>query len=110
MNETRYPETTGSSGLASTAAEKAREVAAAAGDLAGQATGKVQELAATAAEKAGQAKDRVQEWAAASTDRAGEAVREVANDLTDLVRRYPIPALLIGFGLGLLVARATRVQ
>jgi ElaB/YqjD/DUF883 family membrane-anchored ribosome-binding protein len=32
---------------------------------------------------------------------------DIAGDITNLVRNYPIPALLIGVGLGFLVARAT---
>jgi hypothetical protein len=32
----------------------------------------------------------------------------VASDLTDMIRRNPIPALLIGIGVGFLIARATR--
>jgi len=32
----------------------------------------------------------------------------VADDLTNLIRRNPIPALLIGIGVGFLIARATR--
>ena len=32
----------------------------------------------------------------------------IASDLTDMVRRNPIPALLIGIGVGFLIARATR--
>ena len=32
----------------------------------------------------------------------------VAEDLTGLIRRNPIPALLIGIGVGFLIARATR--
>jgi hypothetical protein len=32
----------------------------------------------------------------------------IADDVTDLVRRNPIPALLIGIGVGFLIARATR--
>ena len=31
----------------------------------------------------------------------------MAEDLTDLIRRNPIPALLVGVGLGFLLARAT---
>jgi uncharacterized protein YjbJ (UPF0337 family) len=34
-------------------------------------------------------------------------VEHVAGDLTDLIRRYPMAALLIGLGLGYLVARST---
>jgi uncharacterized protein YjbJ (UPF0337 family) len=35
-------------------------------------------------------------------------VEQVAGDVTELIRRYPLPALLIGLGLGYLVARTTR--
>ena len=36
-----------------------------------------------------------------------EGLTGMANDLTELVRKNPIPALLIGIGIGFLVARAT---
>jgi len=32
----------------------------------------------------------------------------IGDDLTDVIRRNPIPALLIGIGVGFLIARATR--
>jgi uncharacterized protein YjbJ (UPF0337 family) len=32
----------------------------------------------------------------------------VMNDLSGMIRRYPVPALLIGLGLGYLLARSTR--
>jgi len=32
----------------------------------------------------------------------------IAKDLTDIIRRNPIPALLIGIGVGFLISRATR--
>jgi hypothetical protein len=46
-------------------------------------------------------------------DSAGEYLEShglsgVAEDITNLVRRHPIPALLIGIGVGFLLARATR--
>jgi len=46
-------------------------------------------------------------------DSAGEYLEShglsgIAEDLTNLVRRNPIPALLIGIGVGFLIARATR--
>jgi len=46
-------------------------------------------------------------------DSAGEYLEShglsgVGEDLTNLIRRNPIPALLIGIGVGFLLARATR--
>jgi hypothetical protein len=36
-----------------------------------------------------------------------EGLKGIADDVTDLVRKNPIPALLIGIGLGFILARAT---
>jgi ElaB/YqjD/DUF883 family membrane-anchored ribosome-binding protein len=52
------------------------------------------------------------EGVAGALDRTGEYLREqglsgMTNDFTNLVRRNPIPALLIGVAFGFLVARAT---
>jgi hypothetical protein len=35
-------------------------------------------------------------------------LREIGDDLTNLIRRNPIPALLLGIGVGFLLARAIR--
>ena len=37
-----------------------------------------------------------------------EGLKGIAGDLGNLVRRNPIPALLVGIGLGYLIARSTR--
>jgi hypothetical protein len=37
-----------------------------------------------------------------------EGLRGVASDFTELIRRNPIPALLIGIGVGFLIARSMR--
>jgi hypothetical protein len=37
-----------------------------------------------------------------------EGLSGMADDLTNLIRRNPIPALFIGIGIGFLIARATR--
>ena len=33
---------------------------------------------------------------------------DMADDLGDVIRRFPIPAVLIGIGVGFLLAKATR--
>lgn len=43
----------------------------------------------------------------AGHDLQKEGLRGIAQDMTDLVRRNPIPALLLGVGVGFLVGRAT---
>jgi hypothetical protein len=37
-----------------------------------------------------------------------EGLRGVTEDFTNLIRRNPIPAVLVGIGIGFLIARATR--
>jgi hypothetical protein len=39
-----------------------------------------------------------------------EGLSGMAHDLTDLVRRHPIPALLIALGVGFAIARATTTR
>jgi hypothetical protein len=36
-----------------------------------------------------------------------EGLQGIADDLTNLIRRNPVPALLVGLGVGFLIARAT---
>jgi hypothetical protein len=63
---------------------------------------KAKELAAGAAEMAGYTKDKVQDWASS----AAEMGEDAWDSFVGIIRRYPVPALLIGFGLGFLCARA----
>jgi len=56
-----------------------------------------------AADVAGQVKDKAQEYATTAAHKA----EDVGRGLTDLIRQYPMPALLVGFGLGFLVAQLT---
>jgi hypothetical protein len=39
---------------------------------------------------------------------AGEQLGDFGKEITTMVRRYPIPALLVGFGVGLLLGRAAK--
>jgi hypothetical protein len=105
--------------FASSASQTASDVASQAGHKAEEATTNVghsiRSLAGTLREKLphegmlGTASSAV----ADSLDRSGRYIEEeglqgIASDVTDLVRRYPIPALLIGLGLGYLIARSMR--
>jgi hypothetical protein len=55
---------------------------------------------------------RASEAVADTLESAGRHLEEgglsgLGNDMTNLVRRYPLPSLLVGIGLGFLLARAT---
>jgi uncharacterized protein YjbJ (UPF0337 family) len=89
-----------SAGVAATVTSTAHAVASSVAETAGTAASKAQEIAGAAA--------------AAVTDTvagAGPAVREkgvqgLSEDLSGLIRRYPVPALLIGLGLGFVLGRS----
>lgn len=86
-------------------------VAAAVTSAAQDVASRVTETARTAA---AQAQERARAAATAVTDTvagAGTALQErgvqgLSGDLTDLIRRYPVPALLIGLGIGFVLARS----
>jgi F0F1-type ATP synthase assembly protein I len=107
------------SSLAQQARDTASSVASNLGERAEGATTGVgsgmQSLAGTIREKApdggmlGSAASSV----ASGLENAGKYLEEqglsgVGEDLTNLIRRNPIPAMLIGVGIGYLLARATR--
>lgn len=52
---------------------------------------------------------RAQKWADETYDRTADTVRDFGNDVTTLVRHHPIPAVLIGFGIGLLIGRSAKM-
>ena len=104
--------------MASAASHKAQDLASSAEKHADQAVSSVgsgmQNLAGAIREKAphegilGNASSRI----ANTLDSGGRYLQEeglsgVAQDLTDVIRRNPIPALFVGIGLGFLLARAT---
>ena len=95
------------------AKDKARGAAAAAVDTvkeaAGAAADKAREVASAAGRKAKDAASAVGE----SVESGGRYLQErdfsgMMDDFTDLVRRYPVPALLIGIGLGFCMGRVLR--
>ncbi|MFO0801214.1 MAG: hypothetical protein U0804_27425 [Gemmataceae bacterium] len=100
-------------GVTGTIRDTAQHLADRAGDLASQAKDRVTDLA-------GQARDRLGDWAGNvnaesvqrfahdAYDAVGERAGDFGREVTSLVRRYPLPAILVGFGVGLLIGRAAR--
>jgi hypothetical protein len=78
------------------------------GEYAGQARDKVREWAGDASQGASRAAGQVQHWAEDAYDVAGDKFGDLGKEVTVMIRRHPVPALLIGFGLGLLLGRVTR--
>jgi ElaB/YqjD/DUF883 family membrane-anchored ribosome-binding protein len=91
----------GATELAGKATDKAQEWASSVGDAAVHAKDKAQEWASSVGDAAVHAKDLAKEAASATVDKTGDLGKEV----TSLIRRYPIPALLIGVGAGFLLGQ-----
>jgi hypothetical protein len=77
------------------ATNSAADLAAELGKSAGEASTSAQRMATTAASAVS---DTVM--------RAGQYLPEVPNGLAGLVRRYPVPSLMVGLGLGFLLGRS----
>jgi uncharacterized protein YjbJ (UPF0337 family) len=91
--------------------EKTPGVTARVAGAAQEVTSRVTEAAGTAAtraqEVAGAAATTVADTAAgAGTYLQDRGVEGLSEDLTGLIRRYPVPALLIGLGIGYLLGRS----
>jgi ElaB/YqjD/DUF883 family membrane-anchored ribosome-binding protein len=105
--------------VASTVGEKAKNVASAVGDRADSAVSSVgsgmQSAADTVRDKGPQSGmlGKATEGVACGLESGGRYLEEhglsgMADDLTNLIRRNPVPALLIGVGIGFLLARLLR--
>jgi hypothetical protein len=89
-----------SAGVAATASSAAQDVAARVTETGGTAATKAQELA-------GSAVTAVTDTVAAVGAHVQEkGLQGLSGDLTDLIRRYPVPALLIGLGIGYVLGRS----
>lgn len=91
-------------------------------DIAAEASEFYDKAKETTQEWAAAAKHATQQWASSAGDAAGEAGQQVqaalltamekaegvCDEATKLIRRYPVQSLLLGFGVGFLMAQATR--
>ncbi len=116
--------------MASQAMEKGKEIAHNVGDMASHAASTVGKQADHLASSAGSGMKSLADTIQAHTPREGmlgsasqavagtireggkyleeEGLSGIAEDLTSLVRRNPVPAILIGIGLGFLIGRTLR--
>jgi hypothetical protein len=106
-------------GIVANVGEKAQEMASTVGEKVTQGVsavaGGMQSLGSTIREKAPHSgmMGATAATVADSLERGGryleeEGLQGLGEDMTEMIRKNPIPALLIGFGLGFLLARATR--
>jgi ElaB/YqjD/DUF883 family membrane-anchored ribosome-binding protein len=89
--------------------EAATSVLHRAEEMAQSAAGQASEMAGNVSRRASQAASSVAGTVESSVDYVRrQGFSGMMADVTLLVRRNPVPALLIGFGIGFLIARAMR--
>jgi X-X-X-Leu-X-X-Gly heptad repeat protein len=103
-SQSHKPEGSTAAGVVNTVTEKAKDLAGGASEMASGAKETVQEWTSAAVDAAGQAKHKVQEFATS----ASHKVENFGEDVTALIRRYPMQALLVGLGAGFLLAQVRR--
>jgi uncharacterized protein YjbJ (UPF0337 family) len=109
--ERRLQEYSGrTAGVAATVTSAAQGVASSVTETVGTAATKAQEMAGSAATKAqemaGSAATVVTDTAAGvGTYVQEKGLQGLSDELTQLIRRYPVPALLVGLGIGFVLAR-----
>jgi len=111
MNEMRDKVKTGIDAAADQSkglADRAAGVADRASNVLDQVKHKAEDAADKANAYAHEAKDKVEHWAEDACDVAGDKLGTLGNDVTSMVRKYPIQALLVGLGVGLLLGRVSR--
>jgi ElaB/YqjD/DUF883 family membrane-anchored ribosome-binding protein len=105
--------------LAHTAGQKAQDLAHTAGHKAEDATSAFGKSLETAADKVRQntpnegVLGRASEAVASTLEQSGRYIEQknltgIADDMTEMIKRNPIPAVLIGVGLGFLLGRTLR--
>jgi uncharacterized protein YjbJ (UPF0337 family) len=93
-----------SAGVAATATSAAQDVASRVTETAGTAATKAQEMAGSAA-------SAVADTAAGlGTYVQDRGVQGLSGDLTNLIRRYPVSALLVGLGIGFVLGRSVGTR
>jgi uncharacterized protein YjbJ (UPF0337 family) len=86
-------------GVAATVTSAAQDVASQVTETAGTAATKAQEMAGSAATVV------TDTAAGVGTYVQEKGLQGLSDDLTQLIRRYPVPALLVGLGIGFVLAR-----
>jgi len=93
--------------------DKANEAAQTAGKTVNETfeavKNRTQDAMHQATERAGQTSEKVQAWANQTFDSTAESMKGFGKEASDLVRKYPVAALLAGFGVGLLCGRIMKL-
>ncbi len=99
----------GGNGIMDTVREGVQSAVSAVSDAVSGGTGpaydKAKSLVHDARDMAAKTGDRIQQYASDAYGFSAEHVSDFGKEITNVVKKHPVPALLVGFGLGLLIGR-----
>ena len=105
----QHPRQTGAAaGIVDQARETAQGAVNTVQEFAGQAGDKVQEWMANAPDYARQAGQRVQGLANEAYGYTADHMKDFGNEMTSMIRRYPVAAVAAGLFIGMLIGRSVR--
>jgi ElaB/YqjD/DUF883 family membrane-anchored ribosome-binding protein len=93
-----------SSGVTGAVKDKAQDIAASASQFASDVKDKAQELTSNVADRAEQAWESTKQCTQDMAARVADTAEDAFEGVTTFIRRYPLPSLLVGFGIGFLMA------
>jgi len=103
---------TGTTGSATGVTDQVRQGAEqafnAASEFVSDAKNKIGDWTSNAGNVAGQVGDTVQQYAHDAYECTTETMMNFGTEVTNVVKRYPIQSVLVGFGIGLLIGRTVR--
>jgi ElaB/YqjD/DUF883 family membrane-anchored ribosome-binding protein len=99
------PAETGTSGVVGTVKDKAQNLAASASHLASDVKDKAQEWTSNVADKAEATWESTKQCTQDMAGRVADTAEDAYENVTMFIRRYPLPSLLVSFGLGFLMAQ-----
>jgi hypothetical protein len=97
-------ETSTAGAIVNMVTERAKDLASGASAIASEAKETFQEWSSAAGEAAGQAEHKAQKFATSAAHQA----ENFSAHIVALIRRYPMPALLLGFGAGFVLGQMRR--
>jgi len=96
------------SNVISSAAETAKGVVGSVAEAVGQAKDKVKEWGTAAGHTVSQATEAIKDTAVAASDTTSKVAKYAGDELTEFVKRYPLPSVLIALGTGFFIGRMLR--
>lgn len=100
---------TPAAGVVGAVKDAASNVADKVADTASNIGNKVSTLADDAYKGAKDAGHKVQEWTGDAYDATADQIGHFGEEVATLVRKHPVPSILIGFGVGFLLGRAAKM-